>query len=221
MHSPYFLDLVTPPSLEPVAVADVVAQARIDPADASADSAYISGLITAARQLCENECDRAFLAQTYALSLECFPYGGGYFNRAIRNNPSIDSWLPSNGGAIPIPRPPLISITSVVYLDPQAIEFTLDPSTYRVVKGSASPTRLLPKPNGIWPTTFPAPGSVVITYQAGYGTDPSSVPGGIKLAIQMLAASWYAQREAFTEGSLSEIPFGVKSILAPFVWGAY
>lgn len=58
---------------------------------------------------------------------------------------------------------------------------------------------------------------VRVKYRAGYATPPAP----IRVAVLMLAGQWYRSREASTDKTLTEMPFGVAALLAPFrVWGA-
>lgn len=69
--------------------------------------------------------------------------------------------------------------------------------------------------NADLPQTYERPDAVTVTYQAGYA-DQASVPENLKLAISMLAASWYCQREDMSEKSMSSQPFGVRQLIAPY-----
>lgn len=44
----------------------------------------------------------------------------------------------------------------------------------------------------------------------------TGVPADVKMAIMLLAAHWYACREAAVVDHLSAIPFGVESLIAPY-----
>lgn len=53
------------------------------------------------------------------------------------------------------------------------------------------------------------PGSVVLTFKAGY----EEVPADLKKAILSLVSHLYENREATNEVKLEEVPFGVRSVL--------
>jgi uncharacterized phiE125 gp8 family phage protein len=181
----------------------------------------IEGLIASARDWCESYTGRAFVFQTIALTLDGFPYGGGYFNRAIREAPTLNNFLPTHSGIISLERPPFHAMTSIVYLDSTATLHTLDPSIYRVISGSKSIPKLTTQPNKIWPVTYPLIGSAVITYVAGYSADASKVPEGIKAAIKMLVSHWYNNRDAVAEGGMAPVPLTVEALLMPWETGQY
>lgn len=67
-----------------------------------------------------------------------------------------------------------------------------------------------------WPsladdTSYPITADMV----AGYGS-PMDVPPDLKLAIKMLAAHWYNNREAAADVTLRSTPFGVDRIIAKY-----
>lgn len=211
-----FINLVTPPAVEPVTLAELGSAARY--VVGSPDDSLLTGLIVSARQWCETYTDRVFISQTFDLVMDGFPFGGGYFNRNVRACPSLGNWLPTHSGSIELPRPPVQSIVSITYLDSAGLGHTLSPSIYRVLGGSESPTLLTTQANQIFPVTFPQIGAATVRFTAGYGDTAASVPQGIKDAIKLLVASWYNDLTMVQE--VGEVPQGIKSILAPFVWGA-
>src|ERR1051325_11329554 len=100
------LTLSTAPTVEPVSLDEAKGQVRVE-LDFHSDDALILGLIAAARRLAEVFCGRAFLTQTWDLTLDAFPSGWG------------PRWPATLGGrdAIRLPRPPLQSVSYVKYVD--------------------------------------------------------------------------------------------------------
>ncbi|HWA91813.1 MAG TPA: head-tail connector protein [Rhizomicrobium sp.] len=80
------LQLVTPPALEPVTLADAKAHLKVDTSD---DDALIARLIPAARARAEWHTGRALIAQSWILWLDC--------------------WRP----IVDIPLPPLVAVSAV------------------------------------------------------------------------------------------------------------
>lgn len=214
------LELATPPAGEPVTLDEAKAQCRVEIAD---DDALISSLIVAARRACENEVRRSFVTQTWDLTLDRFPWrvvGGVLDPWAF---PSDRAWLDRialpGSGALYLPRPKLQSVDAITYLDAVGVTQTLDPSAYRVVAGT--PGLVEPAYGTTWPAIRPASGAVTIRFTAGYG-DAAAVPEPVKLAIKMLVAHWYENREPVIVGTISaELPFAVKALLATEDWGSY
>ena len=68
---------------------------------------------------------------------------------------------------------------------------------------------------GTWPVTYTGQrGAIEVDFIAGYGSTAASVPADLKVAIRMLIAHWYEQREAVATGTIATtIPLAVESIL--------
>jgi uncharacterized phiE125 gp8 family phage protein len=182
------LELVTPPSGEPVVPTEAVEHLRLD-ADTDEDE-LLAAMVTAAREQVEVYTRRALLTQTWRLTLDAFPE----CNTPIR-----------------VPRPPLQSVTSVQYVDLAGVTQVLDPAEYAVdttgVRG-----RIAPAYGKSWPLARSQLNAVTITFVAGYG-DAAKVPEGIKAAIKLLLGSLYENRETVITGTIvAELPT-VKALL--------
>lgn len=204
-------EIVTPPTAEPVTLAEAKVHLRVD---TDADDGRITRLIATARELCETIARRAFVAQTWDLWLDGFPASPGYFDRRIREQgPSLAAWLPRAGlGEIQLPRPPLVSVAGVYHLDAAGVERTVSPSAYRVLTGT--PGRLTPAAGQLWPKALDATDAVRVRYTAGFGA-ASAVPSCVKDAILLAVERLY---DGTPEG---EIPDFIKHVLGPVMWGSY
>jgi hypothetical protein len=60
-----------------------------------------------------------------------------------------------------------------------------------------------------------------VTWWGGKGADGTGVEQRIRNAILWLVGYWYERRMAADGISMTEIPFGVKSLLDSAKWGAY
>jgi uncharacterized phiE125 gp8 family phage protein len=215
---PLSLNLVTPPDVEPVSLTTAKAHLRVD-YDNTAEDALITAFITAARQYAERVTHRAFFNQTWALNLDCFPIFPYWQGTIQASNPRTD-WLARygilRGQQILLPKPHLVSITSITYVDVMGTQQTL-PSTAYVVDNTSEPARLVPAPGTTWPATqVYLPGCVQITYEAGSygdGTEVNNCPQTVCMAILLLVAHWYEHREAASELPLKNIPLAVDALL--------
>lgn len=180
--------LVTPPTAEPIEVADAKDQLRLVVSD---DDSYVEGLISVAREYVENFTERALLTQTWDVYLDKFPCHQH----------------------IELPLPPLQSVTSLKYLDGSGVEQTMDPMLY-TVDAVSTPARIMLKPNAFWPLTYVGPNSVIIRMVCGYA-DAASIPATIKHAIKFLVSHFYENRApiVITTGVAREIPVAVESLL--------
>jgi uncharacterized phiE125 gp8 family phage protein len=187
--------LVTPPKVEPVSIAEAKLQCRISIDD---DDDALLGYTIAAREHCEKVCGRAFITQEW------------------------DFWLPGwpATNRIRIPFAPLQSVEYLQYTDSSETANVVDPSIY-VVQPGTTPGELVLRFAQIWPPTVMSPSwPINVRFKAGYSDDASKVPQSIKQAILMLTAHWYENREAVVVGRTAqiavEIMFAVDALLANY-----
>jgi uncharacterized phiE125 gp8 family phage protein len=146
------------------------------------EATLIASLIIASRQMCEEYLFRAIGVQTLEMRSAGFP---------ASNGPII---LPS----------PIISVTSIKYLDSSRVEQTMDAADYIV--SDAEPAMVVPVSS--WPGAYITPDSVRVVFSAGYdgGSSPATgreLPRTIRTAILMQVADLYENREAQTERPLT------------------
>jgi len=181
--------VIVPPTIEPVTLAEAKAQCRVD---ISTDDAYITSLITAAREHCEGIDWCAYMTQTLELWLEDWP---------------LDD-------EIELPRPPLQSVSSVKYYDVNDVEYTLATTVYAVDVVSV-PGLIHLRYLQTWPILqLRDYNAIKITYIAGWDS-AAYMPVVIKQAMLLLIGHWYENREGILVGSISKsIEFGVHALLA-------
>ncbi len=161
----------------------------------SSEESLIETLITAARQMCEDYLFRKIGVQTVELR---------------------DKGFPANNAPISLPAP-LISVTSIKYLDGNNVEQTLDSSEY-VVSDSAPG---LITPVNSWPETSDVGDSLRVVFVTGYsepGESPmqsEALPKTIKIAMLMQITDMYENREAQVEKPLTANQTLV-NLLAPY-----
>jgi uncharacterized phiE125 gp8 family phage protein len=179
--------VTTPPTGEPITLAEAKTHLRVD-ADAAAEDALISGLITAARQHVEDVCERAVLLQSWTLRLDAFPRVClGDVRASERGDDRI--FLP--GGLVS-------EVTSVKYTDSDGIEQTLGTGAY-IANLPSDPARISPAYGIDWPTARKQRESVTVVYKVGYA-DAASVPAALKAAMLLIVGDLYANREASVAG---------------------
>lgn len=208
--------VTSPPAEEPITLA--LAKSHLRQSSTFTDDDLLIGLlITAARERCEAETHRAFVTQGYLLSLNGFP---------ISSAPGISQVLSADRlpnlcyGKIKIPKPPLIAVSAIQYIDEDGDTQTVDPSLYLVNAGGKLQGVVTPAYGLTWPVARYQLGSVTIAYTAGYGA-PASVPAGIQQAMLLMLGHWYRNTEDASELDLKAIPRGSQYLLASFDWGSY
>lgn len=191
------LKLITGPTEEPISLQEAKLHLRViaDVADVAAhpEDAAISAMIAAARQSAEHITGRAMMPQTWELALDEF-------------EPSIY-----------LPKPPLVSVTSVKYLDDDGVSQTLDPAVY-FVDDYGIPAKLTPAYGESWPSTRRQANAVMIRYQAGYA-NAAAVPQEIKAWMLLKIGMLYANRESVAVGvSVAEVPHVDRLLDSCRVW---
>lgn len=181
----YSIVNVVAPADEPVTLAQAKAHLGVTHSN---DDTFISALITAAREACENELNRALVYSQWALRLDAFPCE-----------------------EIIVPKPPLYSVASIAYIDGNGAEQTWAAASYQV-DAKSEPGRIMPAFGGTWPQTREQYNAVIVTYWAGYApvevgspTDFSgNVPQAIKQAILLTLGNFYGNRESVIAGPAAQ-----------------
>jgi uncharacterized phiE125 gp8 family phage protein len=145
--------------------------------DSDLDDAYVSALITAARERVELFLRRALITQTFEYSMDRFPT------------------------LIYLPRPPLQSVEWIKYLDRAGVLQTLQAEDYVVDLSSNEMGRVAQAWNRYWPVTRSSINSVVIRFVAGYGDSAENIPQAIRHGILIETANLYENREDMVLGS--------------------
>ncbi len=177
--------LVELPAVELIELDDAAAHLRLELEDMEPDEqALLESWIRAARRHVEQKLSIAIVEQTWRLTLDGFPSGG---------------W------PILLPRPPLKSVTSVVYIDTDGAEQTLDPASY-VLDVESRPGRLGTVLGALWPTAAPQVANVRITYVAGLAAEDDSLEdlvADLRAAMLLLVGDLYRNREAQVSDTLN------------------
>jgi uncharacterized phiE125 gp8 family phage protein len=181
----YLLRRTVEPTLEPVTTAEAKEHMSVDH---NLDDALISGFVKAATRNVEELIGKALLAQTWELKL-----------------PAVHS-----RAMIFLPRFPVISITSIAYLDAAEETQAATVADY-LLYGDEDCAWLEPKRDKTWPAAIlDRRDALTITFVAGFGTAAADVPAHLKLAIKMAAAHYYSNRDAVGSVEMHELPMGVQ-----------
>ena len=173
----------------PVALADMKLHLRIE-STVTADDTLITTLISAATTYCEEFQRRSYITQTRVFYYDAFPL------------------------LFVVPYPPLISVTTIEYVDVDGDTQEVDTPDFRVDTGN-EPGRITEAYNATWPATRDVTNAVILTVSEGYG-DASAVPDTIKAAIKLIVGHWYENREEVVIGSglvANKVPATVQRLL--------
>ncbi len=143
----------------------------------------------------------------------------GILGRCLVNQ-TWDYYLPAFPATtrLALPLAPLVSVTSVKYIDANAAEQTLASSNYRVLTGSRAEIEFI--------DTFSAPTldtrarAVTVRFVAGYGAAAANVPSAIRAALKLMVGDLHAQRETFVLGDAAyrvQTSVTVDALLRPYM----
>lgn len=179
------LELYAAATGEPLTLALVQQHVKLPP-EGPDDQLLEQVFIPAARQRCELATRRQLRRETFDLKLDAWP----------------------EERFIELPRPPLVSVTSVQYYDTAGVLQALVANTDYTVSAPSGDRprrgRIALKSGVDWPALEARADAIVIRFVCGYAS--AAVPGMLKAAMLLDVATLYAGRENAVAGSLSEIP---------------
>lgn len=158
-------ELITPPTSEPVTLAEARDHARIG---LDCDDAVLAALIIATRMACENFLGRALIEQTWKIVFDWFPV------------PCLD--LPKG----------VLSVTSFNVIAEDDTSTLVDAANYHVTTGQWG--RLALKNSVTLPTTERRVDAFEVVWVAGFGTDWNAVPQHIRQGMLQLILHLYENR---------------------------
>jgi uncharacterized phiE125 gp8 family phage protein len=202
----YNVRVITAPVFadEPITIEDAWHHLRIDtflnedspPVTVSGDDFWLENIgIPAARNWAEGYVGKSLVTQTLELVGTAFP--SSYFE---------------------LPFGPVQSVESIVYVDVDDVEQTMDPADY-VLNSDVWPARVqLAYGVDAWPTARDSWNSVRVRYVSGY-TPPGYSPTGfvitpaLKIGILLMLGNLYENREDANTFHVERIPDGARSFL--------
>lgn len=184
------LTVTSPPATEPVTLAEVKLWIRHGLASAdTTEDAMLNELIQSAREDSVGWLWRQLVTATLKYTFDFFPASS----------------------IISLPMPPLITVTSVQYIDTAGDTQTFSSGSY-TVDNESEPARIQLNEDATWPDTKNQINAVFITYTAGYGA-AAAVPEWAKTLIKLLVGHYYVNREATSERTIKTVPITVQSII--------
>jgi uncharacterized phiE125 gp8 family phage protein len=179
------LELITPPTEEPVALAEMKEHLRVTH---ESDDGLILGLISAARRAVEARGALSLVQQGWRLIRDRAP-----------------------ARALVLPRAPVISVDQVAIVRPGGVVEPLAQGLYDIETGPRGRVLL----NGAVPWAGRALGALRIDFTAGW-PGAGAVPEELKLAVMMIVAHFYENREGAQAERLFSTPLAVDALIAPF-----
>lgn len=176
------------PLAEPVTVAQVKAQLRLDH---NGDDAIIADFIKAARETVEREAGVALIDQGFRLTIDAVP----------------------ENGIVNVPVHPVTAVTAVAVYD-AAGQATLVPLSAITLDGYGQPPRIVfANP----PNAGRALNGVALDFDAGFGATAVDVPPMLVRAVTLLAAHFYEFRASVrAEDAPLNRPVCYAALIAPW-----
>ena len=136
----------------------------------------LATFIAAARQHGEQLTGRQFVEAEFELLLEAFPHGNG---------------------PIRLPRPPLLAIEAVAYVDRDGEQRTLAAACYHA-QAAGTGGAIHPAEGATWPDTPRQPDAVAVRFRTGWPVrnGAATTPEAIQAWILARVTGLYEQREA-------------------------
>jgi uncharacterized phiE125 gp8 family phage protein len=188
------LELVSAPTGDPVSLAEAKAHCRIVGTE---DDGLLAGYILAAREYVEADTERRLALQTWR----------AYFDR--RWPCYFDGHCYRTG--IVLPYPPLQSVSSVTYVDPDGDTQTLATDQY-VIARFGHRGLIEPAKGVTWPAVRAQLDAIRVEFVCGY----TALPEPLRQAILLLVGHFYENRETVSAGNLAEVPFAVERLVSRY-----
>ena len=195
--------VTTAPSFEPISLTVCKQHCRVYHAldnDTFGTGSVGSGLITTARLMIENEIRGPIPNTGFTTVFDSLP----------------------TAREIVLPRSPLVSVTSVTYVNTASVTTTLSASTDYIVKSYNGMGRILLRDTANWPGDLHNGGEGVITvvYTAGYGASAAVIPEALKHAILLQIATLYEFRASMSPVAIT-LNSTIKNLVSQYSNGNY
>lgn len=186
-HPAYRLTETMPSGAEPLTLEEIKTFLRIDH---SHEDAFVMGLISVARQLCENITGRSLITRHYSLFLDQWPqeHSSIWWDGMIEG-----AYGAGESAAVAVPKPPLLSIVQIkVYAADNT--YAVFPSTNYYVDTVGCPGRIVLNHGASAPMPGRIANGIEIQFTAGYGATPHSVPVLLRQGMKQIVAHLYERR---------------------------
>ena len=181
---------LTPPSGEPLSLADAKAFVRIGD---DLEDTLIAALIASARARIEAVTGLSLMQRTYRLTLEDWPLG------------VLDK------GALRLPRPPAMNLVAVRLTNGEAEDDIT--ASFQLETGAIPRLKPVPMGGWIWPRSIHE--HIEIDWQAGYAS-ADDIPADLLHAIKLVVAHEYENRDASDFRAQDRLRDRLLDILAPW-----
>jgi uncharacterized phiE125 gp8 family phage protein len=176
------IETTVAPVIDPDFLALVLDHVKVEPGDE--ETAYgdlVEAYLEAAIGRIESASGRCLFTRTMELTTDAF------------------------GTALILPASPVISVASVIYIDLEGVEQTLSPSSYSLINRLETPA-LFAAHGAEFPKARDYPGSITVTFDAGYGENVADIPAQLRQAVMQTVADWMRFGGNVATTSTMELP---------------
>lgn len=160
----------------------------------AAHEKMIAGMIRAAREYTERLCSLAMLTQTWTFTLDAF-----------------------SKREIVLPRWPVISVSSITYYDTANASQTFSSASYRLGVRPDDMGIIQLNQDASWPSTYDRTGAVTVTFVAGFGATPATVPNDLVYSVKILAAEFFQNPTMTVTGTIvAGLPLSYDALTASY-----
>ncbi len=196
----FVLERVLDPESEPVTLAEMIEQVSEFSDLAQVKQDKLTSLIVVAREWAEEYTGRALMDQSWRISVdrtgELFPAGSAEADIATTI---------ASVNEIFLHKSPALAITSMVTVDGDGVETTVDEATYELREADSKWPRVVPLTGAAWTAA-----NLRITFRAGYADTTGSpqetaaeVPERFKMAIKLHAEAYYDRDQVMMDKLLA------------------
>lgn len=180
--------LLTPPAVEPVALAEMKAWLRVEHGD---EDALIGVLIAGSRIHVEAQTQRALITQGWRLGFDAWP----------------------RDGRIAVTPAPLKALTAARVFDADGTAHAVDTQNFVPDVGAS----VLAFASWALPVPGRRVAGIELDVSVGYGDAASEVPEPLRQAIRLLTAHWYEHRGLVADGGQGmPLPATVNALIASY-----
>lgn len=202
------LEEVTGPAVEPISRIEAREHLRLDD---DVDDAQVRAYTLAARMWAENYTGRAFITRTFAQYLDGFTKIDMPLWEGWETGPDVVNYRNN----IELAMAPVVSVSHVKYFTKDNTETTWASSNY-YIDAIRSPARIVLRDGANYPTNLRSVNALKITFDAGYGTTPNSVPEPIRVAMLQYVAFLYEHRGDYENSQSTSPPKILTQLLQPY-----
>jgi len=216
------LTTVTGYTTDPISTNDVKLALRIPTGDATHDT-LIGACKDAAIRTCMEYLQRTFTTETLQLGVDASPYNNSrdwdnnsYGALPMSEGLTTGPYMSISNREIYLPRPPLVSVSSIKTYDDSDTATTVSASTYYV--DTQSPIgRVVLRTGSTWDNLLRVANAIEVTYVAGYGANATDVPAPIQRAMIIMATNYFENPEPVLKQESTNVVSGLlQSLLRPY-----